>query len=132
MVNDDRIASPKQIQTGIDFGWATYGDITPCGIDFRIVFIHLQNLLQLTGGAPLRGHCHSILNIKHPQVFLLIANAVQNLLGCYLIQANRRDRHLLYLIRSQLLECGIIYAHRSNSRPLIVSICQIRLCRIAG
>jgi hypothetical protein len=49
MVNDDRITGPKQIQTGIDFGWVTYGDITPRGIDFRIVFIHRQNLLPLTG-----------------------------------------------------------------------------------
>ena len=68
MVNDDRITSPKQIHTGINFGWATYGDITPCGIDFRIVFIHLHNLLQSTGGVPLRGHCHAILNTKRPQV----------------------------------------------------------------
>ena len=68
MINDDRIASPKQIHTGINFGWATYGDITPRGIDFRIVFIHLHNLLQSTGGVPLRGHCHSILNTKRPQV----------------------------------------------------------------
>ena len=47
MVNDDRIAGPKQIQAGIDFGWAIYWDNTPLGIDFQIIFIHLQNLLWL-------------------------------------------------------------------------------------
>jgi hypothetical protein len=45
VVNDDRIAGPKQIQAGIAFGWAIYRDTTPLGIDFQIVFIHLQNLL---------------------------------------------------------------------------------------
>lgn len=43
MVNDDRITGPKYIQAGIDFSQAIERKFGRFSIDFRIVFIHLQN-----------------------------------------------------------------------------------------